>query len=479
MNNVLFPNLSPKLEQSPKQKKTKNKTNSNKTENVTTAEYNNNTKIHTELTYNEEICIESKEKETCNEPKENEIYIESEKNYDKPEEKKEEKFNMKSDIERERLKRELEETIKSVTNYFTITHPFWGTVIANLEIIVDDQRENIAETDCHSKIIFGKGSFGLSKESIKFIYLHEILHVAFSHSQRKKTTYDPIIWNIACDYAVNSILIDEMNYSPPEEISPYYDKKYSKMSAEEIYYDLIGKRIELPLSTLIDLLPSSNPKCEIEKIKTVLIQADIVNSKFGKTRGHIPGMLGKYIKSIKEPKVPFERLLARYVSHYTTGKEEFSYNPIHKRKFIDYEIISPTISKAIEPKVYLVIDTSGSISENDLTIFAGAIKKLSTITNELTVITHDVAVQQVIKPSQIDKFLREIKFKGRGGTSHIKAFEYINDIAKREGNPDVVICLTDGYTEFPSQPKYPVIWALTKTHNPPPWGIKIVIEETD
>jgi len=272
------------------------------------------------------------------------------------------------------------------------------------------------------------------------------------------------------------------------------------MSAEEIYLKLVENQVKIELHPTFDvlltpsntgeeteknnpifadLLPSSCPKEEIEKVRSILIQADIVNSKFPKAKSNIPGSLLEYIKKIKEPKIPFERLLARYVSQLVSGKEEFSYNPIHKRRFIEYEVIFPTISKAYEPKIYLVIDTSGSISKEELSIFAGAIKKLSTISSELTVITHDVSVQQVIRSSQIDKFLQKVEFKGRGGTSHIQAFEYIEKISKKEGYPDVVICLTDGYTDFPEKPKYPVIWALTKEHNPPPWGIKVVIEEDD
>lgn len=379
-----------------------------------------------------------------------------------------------------RLRSELEETLRSITTYFTVMHPFWGTIIANLEVIVDEESEIYAATDCHSKIVFGNKAFGLSKEAIKFIYLHEILHVSFHHSQRKKPTYDHHLWNVACDYAVNSILVDEMNYPIPKELDPCYNKKFKKMSAEEIYYKLIENQAEDKFNPIFaDLLPSSNPREEIDKVKSILVQADIVNSKFPKAKGDIPNSLIEHIKKIKEPKVPFERLLAKYVSQLTSGKEEFSYNPIHKRKFIEYEIISPTVSKALEPKIYLVIDTSGSISKEELSIFAGAMKKLSTISSELTVITHDVSVQQVIRSSQVDKFLQKIEFKGRGGTSHIEAFKHIEELSKREGYPDVVICLTDGYTDFPEKPKYPVIWVLTKQHDPPPWGIKVVIEEED
>lgn len=428
----------------------------------------------------------------------------------------------------------LKETLQSIRNYLMINHPFWGTIVANLDVEIDDKSEDIAKTDCFRKIIFGTGATNLDKKSLLFVFLHEVLHAAFSHSQRgiKK---NQLIWNVACDYAVNSILIEEMYYSPPAEIGCLYNKKYSKLSAEEIYYILIeeitkqicpvaglnksgspfesnqeleqeqgeeGKTdISCPLKTentpnacekclreklskaynLGDLLPSKKPREEMEKMKEILVQAEIIHSKW-KTRGNIPGSLVEYIKKIKETKIPFERLLARYVSELVSGKEEFTYNPIHKRKFTMFEIVAPSISKKESPKVVVIVDTSGSISTKELEIFAGAIKKLSSTVDELTLITHDVEIQQVVRSYAIENFLKELKFKGRGGTSHIKAFEYIEqELYRKEGFiPDVVVCLTDGYSEYPEKPpRFPVVWVLTEKHKEPPWGLKTVIEEND
>lgn len=434
----------------------------------------------------------------------------------------------------------LKEILQSIKNYLMINHPFWGTIVANLDVEIDDKSEDIAKTDCFRKIVFGTRATNLDKKSLLFVFLHEVLHAAFSHSQRGSQK-SPLIWNVACDYAVNSILIEEMNYSPPAEIGCLYDKKYSKLSAEEIYYILIeelakeicpvaklnkggspfesnqeqrqgqgqgegqdeeGKTgVSCPLKTentpnacekclreklpkvynLGDLLPSKKPKEEMEKMKEVLIQAEIIHSKW-KTRGNIPGSLAEYIKKIKETKIPFERLLAKYVSELVSGKEEFTYNPIHKRKFAMFEIVAPSISKRESSKVVVVVDTSGSISTKELEIFAGAIKKLSSTVSELTLITHDVEIQQIVRSYEIENFLKELKFKGRGGTSHIKAFEYIEqELCRKEGLiPDVVICLTDGYSEYPERPpRFPVIWVLTKEHKEPPWGLKTVIEEND
>lgn len=402
--------------------------------------------------------------------------------------------------------KQLEENLKKLRCYLFYEYPFWGTITANVKIVISEEFP-IAATDCHSVIHVNPVCATFSKNDLKFVVLHELLHIAFMHSQRRGKR-NPHIWNIACDYAINSILIDEMRIKP--ELDPLYNPEFRKKSAEEIYRLLMdrestGMGINLDLQEknnegqgketcenngegedgrkngLVfsdDLIPSKNPREEIEKVKGILTQAHIMQEKFGnKLRGTIPGSVYEFVKRIIEPKIPFERLVARYVSEYVAGKSEYSFCPVNRKMAVLCDVAMPSVNKAPEPKTVLAIDTSGSITPEDLEIFAGAIKKLSTIVEELHVITCDYEIQQVIKPGEIDKFLKNIAFRGRGGTSHIPVFEYIDKHIK---NVDLVICFTDGYTDYPEKkPKYPVIWILTPTHREPPWGKKIVIDTTD
>lgn len=68
-------------------------------------------------------------------------------------------------------------------------------------------------------------------ENREFLVLHEVLHAAYGHSLRIGGR-DPLLWNFACDFAVNAI-IDEMGFKVMEDSC--FDKKYKGMSAEQIY----------------------------------------------------------------------------------------------------------------------------------------------------------------------------------------------------------------------------------------------------
>ena len=68
-----------------------------------------------------------------------------------------------------------------------------------------------------------------------FVALHEWLHIALMHSKRLRTR-QPRAFNYACDFAINSMIVDDMKQF---EMPPgLYDPKYKNKSSEEIYKDL-------------------------------------------------------------------------------------------------------------------------------------------------------------------------------------------------------------------------------------------------
>lgn len=54
----------------------------------------------------------------------------------------------------------------------------------------------------------------LSAEEVAFVLMHETLHLAMSHNARKGDRYAQL-WNVACDYFVNTTLLQELNIKEP------------------------------------------------------------------------------------------------------------------------------------------------------------------------------------------------------------------------------------------------------------------------
>jgi len=106
-------------------------------------------------------------------------------------------------------------------------------------------------------------------------------------------------------------------------------------------------------------------------------------------------------------------------------------------------------------KVYIVVDTSGSVGDDELTKFMGYVRKgMRSTGTQVTLIECDDGVHE----KSIRKFKRlpkdvGIKMHGRGGTDLTKALDYIeNNLEKNSKGQKLrevrAIFLTDGYTPW-------------------------------
>jgi hypothetical protein len=75
-------------------------------------------------------------------------------------------------------------------------------------------------------------------EEIRLVLIHEVLHCLNRHHERRGNR-DPRKWNIACDYAINPMLMDESGLSFPKDesgkLAGLYEEKFVGMRAEDIY----------------------------------------------------------------------------------------------------------------------------------------------------------------------------------------------------------------------------------------------------
>jgi hypothetical protein len=87
-----------------------------------------------------------------------------------------------------------------------------------------------------------------SDAAIRFVLCHEILHCVGDHMSRRGNR-DPLLWNYACDYAINPILNVETvggSFEWPSNLDGsrmgLYEEKYEGMKAEDIYDLLIDDK---------------------------------------------------------------------------------------------------------------------------------------------------------------------------------------------------------------------------------------------
>jgi predicted metal-dependent peptidase len=113
-------------------------------------------------------------------------------------------------------------------------HPFYGSMLLNTELHwISNPTIPLAAVDGKHLYLNPKGCENLTKKQWDFLIAHEIMHLAHIHSFRKKGR-DHMLWNMACDYAINWLINQEPDFDPPTE-DLLLDDRFANESPEYIY----------------------------------------------------------------------------------------------------------------------------------------------------------------------------------------------------------------------------------------------------
>jgi predicted metal-dependent peptidase len=162
--------------------------------------------------------------------------------------------------ELDEVKEDVERAIALLIGRF----PFFGTFIYRFRILyVHPQDPHIQTMATDGKNIFINPAFAksLTDDQTIFVLCHEILHNVMMHFSRAKAIGVKNMggqWNVAADYEINPMLVEEGLLTADElvnGIKGLYKKEYIGMTAEEIY-ELI-KNQKMP-----DLPPSLKKKMQ-------------------------------------------------------------------------------------------------------------------------------------------------------------------------------------------------------------------------
>ncbi len=110
--------------------------------------------------------------------------------------------------------------------------PFLGALVMHLPLKVGGDGCTTTGTDAQAFYFNPKFVENLSLAQTQFVLAHEAMHCAMGHPQRRNHRMKRR-WDVACDHAVNLILIEEGLKPPLHGILA--DQNFMTLSAEEIY----------------------------------------------------------------------------------------------------------------------------------------------------------------------------------------------------------------------------------------------------
>ena len=362
--------------------------------------------------------------------------------------------------------------------------PFYYAIYSVMKRVktasIQTMRVNLDEILYNEKFIEG-----LDHESLLFINLHIIGHVALMHVVRAKER-EPNLWNIACDLYVNKLLCQEFNCKPGDtriinnirvkvpSSMIYCDELDIDMDYTEKIYDELAKQADengysrsdqlednkryefsfkdtkfsISNKESGDLMQSDKGSCRGERIDTArrILSSAIVKNKMA---GNMNSLLERLTEKLTDNSVKWETLLKRYLIDYTN--KEYLFSRPDKRMYYQ-SAIYPGISDG-DPDcikgLKVCIDTSASISNELLAKMIGQVRKLAqTYKVEAELIywnTEIVGKSLLTDIASIDR----VACKGGGGTAPVALFEYFES-SKCVVKPFLVVIITDGYIlEFP------------------------------
>lgn len=405
--------------------------------------------------------------------------------------------------------------VQKARGKFLLKDKFLGTLMLSAPLKEDPSCET-AYTDM-TMIGYNPKFFDqLTELIIIFVLAHEIMHIMLKHGLRKGNRHH-VLWNVACDYAINWIL-KEMGFELWANC--LVDAKYAGKSAEQIY-DILMKEIEekqkkkkkeqgqgqpqpgngqpqpgqpgnqpgqpggppqpgtggmgedangMPThvpGTGADIREPGATKAgeaghgdpaKIAEINRRITGAVAQAATMARMAGSLTGEMKRLVEGILEAKVPWQDVLFEYMNRVVQADESWA-----KRNRRFSHTYLPARHEVKIGGVVFIGDTSGSITNKELAkVGAEVVSCVASVSPEwIRLIWADTKV----KGEQYFDNGEEVTFdpKGGGGTDMRVPLKHAE-----EYDADVVVLITDGHTPWPDrEPDYPLIVLCTTNVNVP------------
>lgn len=312
---------------------------------------------------------------------------------------------------------------------------------------------------------------------------HEIEHLVRVHCTRLGSRI-AFIWNLASDMAVNGRAdLPRIGYRDASIVLPlgpdsketmiWIPKDWPDDETADYFYEKImvdkdwewARRAaangdECPAGMIDDHGYWGNTDLSPEEVRQCV--QNVVSQATSRVAGKVPGHLVSVLERLGKPIVSWNQVLRQYFGRHL-GNRRKTYSRRDRR---NDTFGSPGISHHAAAKASIIIDTSGSISDNDLSQFFAEIETIC-YKARVCLLQWDHAFQS-FTPRYRRGDWKKIKIKGRGGTDMSAPVEYLYE---RGMIGDLCIMLTDGYCSYTTPKPFPMITCITtRDGDRPNWG---------
>ncbi len=416
------------------------------------------------------------------------------------------------------MQKEIETKLARARTKLIMDKPFLGALVLRLPMLAAEPKWcPTTATDARRFYYNADYIEVLSVEQVQFVLAHEALHCALSHFARRQHR-QKFRWDLACDYAINSLLFKE-DLTPPPGV--WVDESYEGMTAEEIYPTISENNSDEPMDRhvyeneasgqtdgqgsdfseqpddsgdqpgqscdeqggnqeaptqgqpspkeQVDGVPQPPPLNDNERQNLdVQWQQRLAGAaQQALQSGKLGGAMARMIEHLLQPQLPWRMLLARYMT--MGARNDYTYTRPSRR---EGTAIFPSL-RGTQLDIVVALDISGSVSDEEIAHCLAEINAIKgQLSAKITLLACDAKLAEggpwIYEPWE--EFTAPRDLIGGGGTSFKPVFEYVDRVLQ---SPDLLLYFSDAEGEFPpTMPAYPVIW-LVKGSRQVPWGQRI------
>ena len=344
---------------------------------------------------------------------------------------------------------------------------FFATLLLHTDV-QPSQEVALAATDGDRVYLNPQAAAGLPPAELDGLLLHEVLHAALSHVQRRGPR-EKKRWNRAADLIVNGMVAQA---GLPLQGDAARDDHLETLSVEEVYATLEGSEEDEqqsaegeagdPSGDLLDRPPSDAPPSQgqsgqkpadtARRWKGTLEQARAAESLSGK--GADPLGLHRELARLAPARLDWKSQLWRFLARTPVDFGGFDRRFVGRGMYL--EALDDESLHAL-----IAVDTSGSV--DDAAVKA-LVAEVQGILGAYPHVRADLyyADTEANGPYPLTAGSEIPPPQGGGGTDFRPVF---GKVAEHE--PELLVYLTDGYGEFPEQPpRVPTLWVV------PPGGLE-------
>lgn len=346
-----------------------------------------------------------------------------------------------------------------------LKHPFWGNLATRLKLVEASEWCQTAATDGRHFYYCTDFINKLDDDELVFLFGHEVGHCVYNHMGRRGDR-DPQIWNMANDYLVNDMLVENNVGRKITAVQILYDTKYRGMTSEEIYDELIKNAVKIQVTLDMHLdgsgdeakdsdgdstgkgsdgkSKSSGVKLDEETLKKIRdeMKEAVLQSAQAAGAGNTPVGIKRLIQQFTAPKMRWQDIIR--IQLESSLKNNYSFTR-PSRKGWHTGAILPGMLPAEHLDVCIAIDMSGSISNEMAQDFLSEVKGMMDMytTYSIHVFCFDTEVYNPVTFTDDNgEDIYEYETPGGGGTDFDCAFQYMKD---NDIEPKQFIMFTDGY----------------------------------